>query len=860
MKRFFIVLTFALLLFACDLTVDPGDDGKEKGKSVDSVAVGFQAYVNRATKSGPTGDLTTAALKTAGFGVFGYYGKGSSYDETLTSEFMYNQKVAFDDGEGVWSYKPIKFWPNERETDRLSFFAYAPHVVVSSSTGIVTDDAATGIIGVSSHSAQGDPLVKYSASLTPGQGVDLCWAEPFIDKARPSSGERIGFVFNHSLAQLNVQIDTDIDRENNNTGIQTHIYVRSVSFTGFTTRGSLNLNSPANNPVWRDLSGTGVLKRDPVTIYDGRSDGYEGMTTGVNPNEVPATLNPVLVQSEPYSGSPAAGVTNTPVNLFNGPPAESPLMVIPVPGAPLTVTIVYDVETADGKMQDYLSDGVTPGLSMENRITRTIQLDDGSNIFLSAGKRYEISLHLGLTSVLFDATVGNWTDGGEDPVDPVESRTLESVSFSQSSITRWVGEGATHPSLSILADDGRSLAGVVGLHENWSSSDTHVAEVDASTGVIRLKDAGSTVITVAVSYKNVTKIASYTLYVNKVSNITLTPATMIITPGHKMSLIAKLTHTNYGAIGSWPAINWSSEGESYATVSHSRSTATNDGTVTKAKTLVQGVAVGNTIVLAAVDGAYIAGSSLSATCAVSCSDAPGLTSYRGYEVSSGILKREGVGNYSMTDGSNPFELADYYGQSSSLNKYYFRWVDLKSELGEDGNNIDSDSAVLPGHSEGWILPTGSNEGMWRDILERRPKSTTMVNEEEVTERPYALVTIDRGNGVYHKGLLLIRDGSDIPGTLLQNTGSNSTCSNNVLTEAQLNTLIGDSYRCGFLSATGCYMPDKWYDSPTSTVEGFYWSSTYSNIGIQFTSISVSSRVQVSSDDFYCPVKLVKKIE
>lgn len=102
MKQFLLVLTFALLLSACDLTVDMGDDNKEKGKSVDYVAVGFQAYVNRATKAGQTGDLTTDILKTTGFGVLGYASNGIPFNERLTPDFMYNQPVTCP--AGVWTY------------------------------------------------------------------------------------------------------------------------------------------------------------------------------------------------------------------------------------------------------------------------------------------------------------------------------------------------------------------------------------------------------------------------------------------------------------------------------------------------------------------------------------------------------------------------------------------------------------------------------------------------------------------------------------------------------------------------------------------------------------------------------------
>ena len=110
MKRILIVFTFATLLASCSTLVDLDDAGKEQGKA-SPVAVGFEAYVNRATKAGQTGDLTTDILKTTGFGVLGYASNGIPFNERLTPDFMYNQPVTCP--AGTWTYDPIKYWPNE---------------------------------------------------------------------------------------------------------------------------------------------------------------------------------------------------------------------------------------------------------------------------------------------------------------------------------------------------------------------------------------------------------------------------------------------------------------------------------------------------------------------------------------------------------------------------------------------------------------------------------------------------------------------------------------------------------------------------------------------------------------------------
>ena len=446
MKRLYILIASAALLASCSVNV--GDDPIKNPKSGNPEAVNFSIYVNKSasTKAGMAGELTTDRLKEAdgGFGVFAYYGNGALYNETSKPDFMYDQQVTYNTTNNVWGYSPVKYWPNEfgeaassEAADRLTFFAYAPFADVTPSTGVVTGDATTGIIGMSRNISAGDPVVMYSSSLKPGAGVDLCWGVaadaftssvdgdnnnvaagyPFLNVIKPKTGDHLKFEFNHALAQLNVQIDADINNEVAGDSY-TKIYVRSVTFNGFSMRGSLNLNSnKTEGPIWYDISGTGKLKREPVTVYDGRTDGMEGVATASDVSEKPADMNPVIVQDKPYGDAQlSAGVTATAVNLFNG-AADAPVMVIPTPGVPVTVTIVYDVETEDNRLTGYLSDGVTHGSRVENKITKTITTDQG-NMILSAGKKYVVKLHLGLTSVKFDADVAIWDNTSyPNPVD-----------------------------------------------------------------------------------------------------------------------------------------------------------------------------------------------------------------------------------------------------------------------------------------------------------------------------------------------------------------------------------------------------------------------------------------------------------
>lgn len=663
-KEVFYSVAFLFLLASCSLNIDSVDGGKDS-KAADSVAVGFGLYLNRnaSTKAGMAGELTTERLKGAdgGFGVFGYYGNGALYNEQSKPDFMYNEQVTYNDSYGKWDYHPIKYWPNEfgaeassEAADRLTFFAYAPYAAVTPSTGLVTatgDEATTGIIGLSRNIASGDPYVMYAANLKPGAGVDLCWGVaadnftssvdgdnnhvdkgyPFINLIKPKTGDRIAFDFNHALAQLNVQIDTDIDVESHageelvNDG--TRIYVRSITFSGFALRGSLNLNSnTTKGPAWYDISGTGRVKRDPVTIHDGRTDGLEGMTTAIDPNETPAGLNPAIIQSQPYDPAVLNGVKHETVNLFASDAVEAPIMVVPTSGVPLSVTIVYDVETADPKLLGYVSDGVTHGISVENAITKSLP-----DMILSAGKRYVLNLHLGLTSVKLDADVKAWIDtnpaSADVPANISDFGTVEIVRGGSplTEVALWKNDSPlAAPDVIVKDKDGNPMSGVT---ISWESDITSVAAV-AENGVVTLGGAtGTAKITATATRqgKPGSASASYYVYVNEVTGISVAPVTSNIVVDQSLNLKATLEINGGNGINgtptTLPAITWTSGYEKVnvaptGDASVSGSTVVANATATAASD----AEAGHTAVITAKVGTPYASAEKSATATLTCVD------------------------------------------------------------------------------------------------------------------------------------------------------------------------------------------------------------------------------------------------
>ncbi len=433
------------------------------------------------TRAGYAGVMDNDQLKTNGFGVFGYYTDLNEYDQISSPNFMYNQKVEYSGGS--WTYEPVKYWPNEYgskaqsdDVDKVTFFAYAPYTANTPATGKVAEDKV-GITGFTRNTATGDPYVKYVGSLDPTKCVDLCWGvadpsadvewktiqggsqtifkgKPWINVQRPekSLGQKMKFFFKHALSQLNVQIDADVNTNQHGAGAEvdskTKVYVRSITFNGFAMKGALNLNNEdANTPNWKGYNCSNEpIVAEEYTIYDGMKDGTEG-TGYVASNEKVTGLNEKIIQDKKWTES-AEGVTKTAKNLFNSTTVDAPIYVIPT-GDNMNVTIVYDIETEDANLAKTVSDNETNGVSIENKISKTITITGGTEALkLEAGKKYTIQLHLGLSQVEFDAIVSDWDDTaaageawlpGNGPADDSSAPTTNTLTTATSAdVGKWV--------------------------------------------------------------------------------------------------------------------------------------------------------------------------------------------------------------------------------------------------------------------------------------------------------------------------------------------------------------------------------------------------------------------------------------
>ena len=439
-----IAMVAVASLAGCSANADldtntPGSNEQEET----NVPVSFNSYLaqSKTTRAGETtraSEMTTDELQKTGFGVVAYYTGKDQYTSGSTKiepNFMYNTRV----GDTGWTYSPVMYWPNGGQTEGatpgegtqyLSFFAYAPYK--ASFTG-----ATTGITALSSNSAEGDPTVSYTFGAT-GADADLLWGTAGENGNTTSGAKQNGttfsgakaavnanlskmkvdgkvkFNFKHALAKFGgtgtsadgktgLQVVADIDNGTAVTGgtlngEETKITVKSIKIESvnsdgskdksIATSGSLNLATG----VWT-TSDSNMGKID----YEIKSPAYTA-TSGATTQDMNAAIaEPESVANgETGWNSLPAGVTTTAKSVYT---ETTPLLLIPDGNDhTLRISIDYIVRTKNASLHK----GYT---EVEQSFYKDLTLKS-----VSLNAKYNLLIHLGLTSVKFEATVSDWTN------------------------------------------------------------------------------------------------------------------------------------------------------------------------------------------------------------------------------------------------------------------------------------------------------------------------------------------------------------------------------------------------------------------------------------------------------------------
>lgn len=409
-----------LLLAACSSSDDAGSDIiVPENKATDEEAIALDVYTTNYTTTRAAGinDLNDLCGKGTGFGVFCFNTESTVYTTGQTSaspNLMYNQLVTGEKTGNTytWSYTPLKYWPNATidingtTYPNISFFAYAPH---SSNATSITPSA---------NDYKGDPTITYTSE-TDAESTDILVAKanmnmkhdyPADNPTQQTIGSKVTFEFSHALAKIGgkyesggLAVKLDIDNSGNVSGgskpADTKVTISSIEISqvGYRTEGSEDTKKDVYTSgtlnlatgKWGNFT-TSESERSPYTI-----------TTSGSGNTIKGSLaEPASVTS--FDNDLPDGVTTDEQNIFDN--EASPLLIIPDGKRKpvLRFKITYTVRTKDGNM----AKGYT---EIPQTITRDVILGTAAE----QGHRYNITMHLGLTSVKFTGSNVAWDFNSE---------------------------------------------------------------------------------------------------------------------------------------------------------------------------------------------------------------------------------------------------------------------------------------------------------------------------------------------------------------------------------------------------------------------------------------------------------------
>lgn len=168
--------------------------------------IGFSTTVaSSEAEPGTRAEATTDNL--AEIGVFAYFSGIDDFNNgSSTPNYLYNQSVK--KAGGVWTYSPVRYWP--AETDKVSFFAYAPHTAaVAGNTGDKIRIAKPTAFNV-----PGRPVISYSV---PKGELDLLLSAGVMNCT--GSHGTVQFTMKHAMTKAVFKVKMEDGTSKRVTGI-----------------------------------------------------------------------------------------------------------------------------------------------------------------------------------------------------------------------------------------------------------------------------------------------------------------------------------------------------------------------------------------------------------------------------------------------------------------------------------------------------------------------------------------------------------------------------------------------------------------------------------------------------------------
>ena len=460
MKKTLILMAAAsaFVLTGCTETDLSGDTSLAKESAPSAIEFSAKTRTSGGTRAGATGTITDTSIKdgtsahwTAGFGAFAYLSNASFADETAVSvapNFMYNQQVKYSTSNTKWEYSPLKYWPNgidqannpnspsnsasESAIQYLNFFAYAPYVPSAS--------GETGITAMPSNSTTDLKFtITQPAIPTESNCVDFLWglrndnsyaeadgtpnttANKYnVGLTKQTVDEKVNFLFKHALAKvagLNaLKVVADFDGNGvASTGFGTKDANTLITVTSITIKDVLDDGGKStlkksgkfdiSTGTWSDITQSTATEQQTlasVTISNMNEDIAENFTSGF---PTATAENNVVSAWQRASETNIEGVTTSEKNVYKASATNSDgILLIPSEaGQKLEIAVTYVVRTFDNKLNASASGSEGTWTKVTQTITNQVTLPA-----LEVHKKYTLVLHLGLTSVKFEAQVADW--------------------------------------------------------------------------------------------------------------------------------------------------------------------------------------------------------------------------------------------------------------------------------------------------------------------------------------------------------------------------------------------------------------------------------------------------------------------
>lgn len=254
-----------------------------------------------ASRAGGTYINTTEFTTGSQIGVFGYYTGQSVWSTSATPNFMFNEcidKVS----DGLWSYAPIKYWPNQTN-DKVTFYGYYPY-------------SGMGITLASTNTSPGLPALTFEVQELSENHVDFMLSELEEDEmhitsspSQTSVNYKVVLKFHHTLSKIILKVKDE------STGVFLPPNQFAVTISGWYDQGTCKTTT--DNPwscEWSDLS----IDKDFTTSYSDDAEDEQEMELQqmmlLIPGELDGGMDPKIQFS--YTLDNVAWVT-TPIMSLN---------------------------------------------------------------------------------------------------------------------------------------------------------------------------------------------------------------------------------------------------------------------------------------------------------------------------------------------------------------------------------------------------------------------------------------------------------------------------------------------------------------------------------------------------------------